>query len=83
VKKEIPLTFVHQGRQIDACTLDVSDHGLCVKLSGGPSLPVGDTVDVSLNEAHLKAQVVWSGSEGETPSVLNGLKLLDGTLESF
>lgn len=74
---------MYQGRQIDGCTLDVSHDGLCVKLTGSPSLPVGDTLDFTLNNANLKAQVMWSGSESETSSALNGLRLLDGTFKSF
>ncbi len=83
VKKEIPLSFTHQGRRIEACTVDVSHDGLCVKIDGSRSLPVGDTVDVTLHDSRLKAQVMWAAGETESPSALNGLKLIDSTLNSL
>jgi hypothetical protein len=80
VKKEIPLLFTYQNQNIQACTMDVSDNGICLKIFGSPSLPLADTVDININDVSLKAQVMWVSNNREVTSALTGLKILDGTL---
>jgi hypothetical protein len=78
VKKEIPLAFTHQGQKLQACTMDVSDRGMCVKISGSHSFPaVGETVDVHVNDANLKAQVMWFSNDKKDSSVITGLQIPD------
>ena len=82
-KKELPFVFSHQGQHHEACTMDISDKGLCVKIFGRPSLPIGETVDFNVNEINLKAQVMWFSNNSEMSAALTGLKILDGKLHPF
>jgi hypothetical protein len=63
--------------------MDITDQGLCVKIFGRPSLPVGETVDFNVNDINLKAQVMWFSNNTEIPAAMTGLKILDGNLHSF
>lgn len=63
--------------------MDISDKGLCVKIFGRPSLPIGETVDFNVNEINLKAQVMWFSNNSEMSAALTGLKILDGKLHPF
>lgn len=83
VKKEIPLAFTHKGQNIQGCTLDVSDHGLCLKVSGSPSLPVGETVDLTVNDTNLKAEVMWVSNDNHIFASRTGLKIVRGSLEAL
>lgn len=80
IKKEIPFVFSHQGQHHEACTMDISDKGLCVKIFGRPSLPIGETLNFTVNDISLKAQVMWFSNNSEIPVASTGLKILDGNL---
>lgn len=75
-KKELPSAFTYQGQNIQACTLDVSDNGICLKIFGNPSLPVGETVDLNIDDVNVKAQVRWSDYNRDNPSLVTGLEIL-------
>jgi len=83
IKKEIPFVFSHQDQLHEACTMDISDQGLCVKIFGRPSLPVGDSVDLNVKDMNVKAQVMWFSNNYDMPVTLAGLKIMDGKLHSF
>jgi len=83
IKKEIPFVFSHQDQFHEACTMDISNQGLCVKIFGRPSLPVGETVDFNVNDINLKAQIMWFSNNTEISAAMTGLKILDGNLHSF
>ena len=80
LKKEIPSVFTYQNQDIQACTMDVSDNGICLKIFGGPSLPVGDTLDITMNDVSVRAQVRWFSDHREGPVAVTGLKILDGAV---
>ncbi len=63
--------------------MDISDQGLCVKIFGSPSLPVGDSVDLNVKDMNVKAQVMWFSNNYDMPVTLAGLKIMDGKLHSF
>ena len=80
MKKEIPSVFTYQNQDIQACTMDVSDNGICLKIFGGPSLPLGDTLDITMNDVSVRAQVRWFSDYREGPVAVTGLKILDGAV---
>lgn len=82
VKREIPVLCVHGDRQIEARTVDVSHDGICLAIAASSPLPVGETVDLTLNDASLKAQVMWVAGEGERQPAVHGLRLIGGNFSS-
>jgi hypothetical protein len=82
-KTEIPSVFTYHGQNIQACTTDISQNGICLKVFGMPSLPVGETVNLSINDVSVKAQVMWFANNDEFASALTGLKILDGAINAF
>jgi hypothetical protein len=83
LKREIPFVFARNGQNIQACTVDMSDNGVCLHLLGSPSLPVGETIDFSINDIDLKAQVVWATENNPMSASLTGLKIVDGTIPAL
>ena len=83
IRKEIPFAFAHNGQQMEACTMDVSDNGICLKIFGSPSLPVGETIDFNVNDVNVKAQVMWVTSDSKVYSSVTGLKIVDGTVNAL
>jgi PilZ domain len=83
IKKEIPFVFAHNGQRVEACTMDVSDRGICLKIFGSPSLPVGETIDFKVNDINVKAQVMWFTNNSEVSSSLTGLKIVDGFVNAL
>ena len=59
IKQEIRFDFEYQGRRFQASTVDLSEKGLCIRVSGEPMVNVGDTVDLSIQARRFKAKVVW------------------------
>jgi hypothetical protein len=82
-KKEIPSVFTYRGQNIQACTMDVSHNGVCLKVFGSSSLPVGETVNLSINDVSVRAQIMWFANSAEVASALTGLKILDGSVSAY
>jgi hypothetical protein len=82
VAMEMPLFFSYKGRRLIGSTLNFSGKGLSVKISGEPSLPVGDTVELSIGDSLLKAQILWAHDNPEAASWVTGLKILEGDIGS-
>ena len=59
VGKVIPFVFSYQGRDFEADTLDLSEDGLGVKISGKPSIIIGDILTVAINNLSTEAKVMW------------------------
>jgi len=78
LKREIPFVFALNGQNIHACTMDVSDHGICLKLFGNPSLAVGETIDFNVNDMNLRARVIWGSDNSPESSSLKGLQIVEG-----
>jgi hypothetical protein len=83
IRKEIPFAFAHNGQQMEACTMDVSDNGICLKIFGSPSLPVGETIDFNVNDVNVKAQVMWVTNDSKVYSSVTGLKIVGGTVNAL
>jgi hypothetical protein len=83
IKREIPFTFSYDGRFLEASTLDISERGLCIKIFGQPSLPVGDVMDISIKDRNVKAQVMWVSNNPDTSVAVTGLRVLDGNVKAL
>jgi len=84
MKKEIPFVIAYNGQHIEACSLDVSDNGICLKIFGSPSLPVGETIDFNVNDISVKAQVMWvTNNNSKISSAITGLQIVDGTVSTL
>jgi PilZ domain len=83
IKREIPFVIAYNGQNIEACTLDVSDNGICLKIFGSPSLPVGETIDFNVNDINVKAQVMWVTNNSKISSAITGLQIVDGTVSTL
>ena len=83
IKKEIPFIFSLNGQNIHACTMDVSDHGICLKVFGNPALPVGETLDFNVNDTNLRARVIWVADNSQVASSLTGLQIVDGAIAAL
>lgn len=59
VKNEIPFDFSYQERHFAANTIDLSEKGLCIKISGDISVDAGSALDLSIGDLRLKAKAVW------------------------
>ena len=59
IKQEIRFDFEYQGRRFQASTVNLSEKGLCIRVSGEPMVNVGDAVDLSIQARRFKAKVVW------------------------
>lgn len=77
MKKEVPSVMLHNSQHLQACTVDLSERGLCVKIFGTPSLRAGETVHLTLPEAQVQAQVVWSAFNPEQSTVVTGLQIVE------
>jgi len=63
--------------------MDVSDHGICLKVFGNPALPVGETLDFNVNDTNLRARVIWVADNSQVASSLTGLQIVDGAIAAL
>lgn len=78
IKKEMPLKLSCREQNFDAQTINFSEKGLCVKLYDDPRFPVGDTLDLNIEDAKIKAQLIWIVNKPELSEVIAGLKVIEG-----
>ena len=78
IQKEIPVSLSCKQKDFEARTMNFSERGLCVKLSSNLSLPVGDVLDLDINDSKIKAQLVWMTKKPEFSFVMAGLKVIQG-----
>ncbi len=80
INTEIPFVFSYKDRLLEASTINISDSGLCVRIFGRPSPPIGDVMDLSLRGSSVKTQVIWASNNPDTSVAVLGLKILDGNI---
>jgi DNA-directed RNA polymerase subunit RPC12/RpoP len=58
-KKEAIIVLNYQGRHIEARSTDFSKEGMGIKVLGETPLGMGETVEISASDLHIKAKVMW------------------------
>ncbi len=79
IQKEMPLKLSYREQNFDAQTINFSEKGLCVKFSHDPRFPIGDTLDLNIEKAKIKAQLIWVVNKPEISEVIAGLKVIEGS----
>lgn len=79
-QKEIPFVFSHDGQFLQASTINISEGGLCIKIYGRISRPIGDILNFSVSGSNLKTRILWSSGNSDTFITVMGLQVLDGRL---
>jgi hypothetical protein len=59
VGKVIPFVLSYQNQDFEASTLDFSEKGMGIKISGKPSIITGDVLDLAVGNLSLTAKVMW------------------------
>jgi len=59
VGKVIPFVLSYQGQNFEADTSDFSEKGIGVKISGKPSIIIGDILTLTINNLSMEAKVMW------------------------
>jgi hypothetical protein len=80
IKKEISFVFPNNGQVLEARTINISERGLCIKIYGRISLSIGDILNLSVNGANVRAQIVWVNDNPDAFVTVLGLQSLEGTL---
>lgn len=57
--KVIPFVLSCQNQDFEASTLDFSEKGMGIKISGKPSIITGDVLDLAIGNLSLTAKVMW------------------------
>lgn len=81
MQKELPCSLSHDGKHLHACTINLSDRGLSIKIDGSSPLMVGDVMHLEVGNSPLKAQVMWSFDHPKSNATMSGLKILEGALK--
>jgi len=80
IKKEIPFVLIFHKKNLNACTVNYSKHGLGVKIYKKVALPVGDVVDLQPRNSNVKAEVRWVDHKSHPSATVAGFQIVDGTL---
>jgi hypothetical protein len=78
VQREIPFVFSHDGRVVQASTINISEGGLCIKLFGRVPLRQDDILDLSVNGANVRGRITWVFDNADAFITVLGLQMLDG-----
>jgi uncharacterized Zn finger protein (UPF0148 family) len=80
-KKEVTIVLNYQGQQLEAQSTDFSKEGMGIRVVGETPLSLGETVELSTSDLHIKAKVMWVN---KLPSIsLVGLQRNLGVLRNF
>ncbi len=58
-QKLIPLVLSCQDQDFKANTSDISEKGIGIKISGKPSLIIGDVLTLTVSNVSMTAKVMW------------------------
>jgi hypothetical protein len=59
IKQEVPFSLFSCEQQFEARTLDLSERGLSIEITGKPQISVSDQMDFSIGDRRIKAKVMW------------------------
>ena len=78
--KEIPFPFIYNKRKLKAETVNISKHGLSIRINEKISLPVGNIVNLQTNDKSEKAKVTWVDGHSRPSVTIASFHLMDGKL---
>jgi hypothetical protein len=78
--KEIPFSFIYNKRKLKAETVNISKHGLSIRINEKISLPVGNIVDLQTNDKSEKAKLIWVDGHSHPSATIAGFHFMDGKL---
>ena len=55
----IPLVLSYQDQDFKASTADISEKGIGIKISGKPSILIGDVLTLAISNVSMTAKVMW------------------------
>jgi len=58
-KKETTIVLNYQGQQLEARSMDFSKEGMAIRVLGKTPLVVGEIIELSTSDLHIKAKVMW------------------------
>ena len=80
ISKEIPFPFIYNKRKIQAETVNISKHGLSIRINEKISLPVGNIMNLQASDKSEKAKVIWCDDNSNPSITTAGFRLMDGKL---
>ena len=80
IRREIPLLFSYNGKNLEASTLNVSSTGLSIKMFGQHALPVGDTMELDVGNSRVKTEIMWTFSDPDSAVAVTGLRIIEGNI---
>jgi hypothetical protein len=78
--KEIPFPFIFNKRKLKAETVNISNHGLSIRINENISLQAGNIVSLQTNDKSQKATLMWVDSHSHPSVTMAGFHLTDGKL---
>jgi hypothetical protein len=60
VRKVIPFVLSYQNQDFEASTLDFSEKGMGIKITGKPSIAAGDVLNLAVGNLSLLTRVMWT-----------------------
>ncbi|MBM4137600.1 MAG: PilZ domain-containing protein [Nitrospira sp.] len=58
-ERELPVVFSYDNTSFQAQTIDFSDKGLGIKISGNPLLARGETIELTIGDLQIRAKIIW------------------------
>ena len=58
-KKETTIVLNYQGQQLEARSMDFSKEGMAIRVLSKTPLGVGEIIELSTSDLHIKAKVMW------------------------
>ncbi len=59
IEKVTPLILSCQDQDIKASIADISERGVQIKISGKPSIIIGDVLNLTVSDHSMAAKVMW------------------------
>ena len=57
--KVIPFVLSYEDQDFEASTSDISERGICIKISGKPPMIIGDVLNLVISGLPTAAKVMW------------------------
>jgi hypothetical protein len=78
IQKEINVTLSTEHQDFEAKTINFSEKGLCIQLSGNPALPPGDVFNLNIYDSRIKARLLWITNKPDVPLAMAGFRVAEG-----
>jgi len=80
IRQETPCTIIYKNRKVKAETMNISKHGLSIRINEKISLPVGNIINLQASGKSEKAKVIWVDGHSRKSATNAGFHLMDGKL---